>query len=1193
MKQRGRIWRPAQVIAVAVGTGLSLPLLGLLAYVTGVQTLAQVVPHGTTMVPQTAVALLLAFAGLWLIAPRTASRPRRLAGRLLGLPVMLIGAGTVFQDVTGLDLGVDTLLFHDRLLEWSRADQPGRPSQHTAVALLLAGLSLLLLDADARHGHRPAQVLAPAGGLLAATALLGHAYDVSYLSGESAANSMAYTTAASFVLLSIGTLACRPELAAARVFLGVGPGGAAVRRLAPAMFLTVLIVGVLIKAAGMRGHPAGGAAATAAAGVLVLLLYLMFLRAGSALNAASQAVRDEHEFSQAVLHSLRDGVITLAADGAVMEVTPRWSEITGFTAEDVAGCTPPYPWWPPDGVAELAANRATALAATSTVDFDMVIRRKDGTDIDVRVTVSPVRRQDGPRMLVCTYRDLTERNRDEAERRRAAEQLNHFFDISTDLLCIAGVDGRFHQVNPAWERTFGYTAEELTSRPYLDFVHPDDVARTGRESAEQIAAGRASVAFENRYRCRDGTYRWLNWNAIPTPDGTIYAVARDTTEQRRAGEARARLAAIVSSTRDAVVGTTLDGTITSWNPGAERLYGHPADEAIDRHLALILPAGRHDEIAGTLARVARGEPVELQDTVRVRRDGTLLHVAESISPIRDADGAVVAAACIARDVTDRVKVEQALALARDEALAATQLKSQFVAMVSHEIRTPMNGVIGLTNLLLQAPLEPGPRRYAEAIRASGRALLAIINDILDFSKIEAGRIELVDVDYDLGRLLEETIQAVAEAARGKDLEILAYYPPDLPTSVRGDAGRLRQALLNLLGNAVKFTGSGEVLLRAEPAGPGPDHRPRVTFTVSDTGIGIADKDLDRLFEPFSQIDAATNREFGGTGLGLSITRQLIDLMDGRLEVDSRPGHGSRFWFTVPVTPRPEPADRRSAKDLVAARTVLVVDDNPTSRDLITRHATAWGMAPAAAHDGHAALERLRAAARDRRPYDVAVIDQHMPGLDGVTLAARIAADPDIPPTGLVLLTSGTYADDQRAATAGADAVLRKPVGPSQLYNCLVELLDPDAAARAARVSAPAPAPPPAAGGRGRILLAEDNAINQMVAVDTLSMLGYEVDIARNGLEALQLAESRQYVAVLMDCQMPKMDGYTATTRLREHEQPDRHVPIIAMTAGALTEDRQRCLAAGMDDYLAKPIDPDQLQAALDRWTREPTPGPGR
>jgi CheY-like chemotaxis protein len=287
-----------------------------------------------------------------------------------------------------------------------------------------------------------------------------------------------------------------------------------------------------------------------------------------------------------------------------------------------------------------------------------------------------------------------------------------------------------------------------------------------------------------------------------------------------------------------------------------------------------------------------------------------------------------------------------------------------------------------------------------------------------------------------------------------------------------------------------------------------------------------------------------------------------------------------------VTPRPEPADRRAVKDRVADRTVLVVDDNETSRDLLTRHARAWGMTPRDASGGHAALELLRAAARAGQPYDVAVIDQHMPDLDGVTLAARIAGDPAIPPTNLVLLTSGTYADDRNAAAAGADAVLRKPVGPSQLYNCLVELLDPAAAeaARTARQQATAAVPAGDSHGRGRILLAEDNAINQMVAVDTLSMLGYDVDIARNGLEALRMAESHAYAAVLMDCQMPKMDGYTATSRLREHEDPGRHVPIIAMTAGALAEDRQRCLAAGMDDHLAKPIDPDQLQAALARWT---------
>jgi PAS domain S-box-containing protein len=417
------------------------------------------------------------------------------------------------------------------------------------------------------------------------------------------------------------------------------------------------------------------------------------------------------------LRSLREGVIALGPAGEVLQVNPRWCEITGFSARDVIGLKPPYPWWSSAQLADGAARVAAALTAESDIEFDMIIRRPDGTDIEVASTTAPVRNEAGLRMIVGTYRDLTEHNRVEAERRRAADQLDHFFDISTDLLCIAGTDGYFKRLNPAWERTFGYTIDELCARPYLELIHPDDVGRTGSEAAAQATDGKITVAFDNRYRCRDGSYRWLSWNATPIPDSdTVYAVARDTTEQRQADQARSLLAAIVDSTEDIIIGMTLDGTIISWNAAAERNYGYRAVEAVGQSIRLITAPERPGEMEEILGRVSRGIAAGHRDTVRLHKDGTLRQVEVSISPIRDSSGTVVGAASIARDISERRQAEQALAGARDEALAAAQLKSQFVAMVSHEIRTPMNGVIGLTALLLDTPCSrpssATPRRSA-------------------------------------------------------------------------------------------------------------------------------------------------------------------------------------------------------------------------------------------------------------------------------------------------------------------------------------------------------------------------------------------------------------------------------------------------------------------------------------------------
>jgi len=1290
----------------------------LLGYGLGVPAMARVIPGGVKMVPLTAAAFIAVGISLWLVAPAPASAAPAGAGRrlgqVLGLLVALLAATLLVEYATGRSMGVDLMFFPGRLREWATNDVPGRPSPYGAVVFGVSGLALALLDADAGHRHRPARVLVPATALVACVALLGYVFGVSYLRhGTAQTSGIALNSTVTFVVLAAGILACRPDLPPAHVFSGNALGAATLRRIVP-IVAAVLLIALLVIAIGSSPLAIGDGWAFAAAATTVLVaLYLVFLRAGEALNRAGRALSEERDFSQSVLRSLREGVITTAPDGEILQVNPRWCEITGLAAHDVIGLGPPYPWWSPGDVAGGTAQLTTLLTAESEVESDLVIRRPDGTDVEVLITAAPVRSAAGLRMIVGTYRDLTERNRAADETRRAAEQLDHFFDISTDLLCIAGTDGYFKRLNPAWERTFGYTVDELCARPYLEFIHPDDVSRTAAEAAEQASAGKVTVAFDNRYRCRDGSYRWLNWNATPIPGiDMVYAVARDTTEQRQADQARTLLAAIVDGTDDATIGMTLDGTIVSWNPAAERNYGYLSADAIGQSIALVTAPDRPVEMAEMLDRVARGIPVTHHNTVRLRKDGIQRQVEVTISPIRDGNGAVVAAASIARDITDRLKAEErfrrlvlaapdamvivdsggsivlvneqterlfgypaaelvgqpiemlvpqqlrdrhaghrsgyfaapqvrrmglglelsglrrdgsefpieislapldtdegtmasaairdiserrhaerALATARDEALAAAQLKSQFVAMVSHEIRTPMNGVIGLTALLLDTPLQPAQQRYAQAIRSSGRALLTIINDILDFSKIEAGKIIIVEADFGLDELLESVVQVAAQASGDKDLEIVGYYPPSLPVAVRGDAGRLRQALLNLLGNAVKFTEHGEIVIRATPATTdAPDSGPQVSFAVIDTGIGIAPHDLPLLFKAFSQVDASANRQFGGTGLGLPIASQLVELMGGQLDVQSQPGQGSQFSFTIPLAPQPgPPAGRVLPGSFLSARRLLIVDDNATCRQLISEHVSAWGMDPTAVADGHTALDLLREAAEHQQPFVVALIDQHMPGLSGVHLSQRIIADPAIAATKLVLLSSGSYQDDEATAAAGAVAVLPKPLCPSQIYNCLLAVLDPGAAA-AARQAPPASKRNRARSDRGMVLLAEDNEINQMVAADNLSLLGYRVDIARNGMEAVQLATTKPYKAILMDCQMPKMDGYAATAELRRKERPGQRVPIIAMTAGALAEDKRRCLAAGMDDYLTKPIDPDQLRAALSRWTTE-TPVP--
>ncbi|GAB6986453.1 hybrid sensor histidine kinase/response regulator [Nocardioides pyridinolyticus] len=537
----------------------------------------------------------------------------------------------------------------------------------------------------------------------------------------------------------------------------------------------------------------------------------------------------------------------------------------------------------------------------------------------------------------------------------------------------------------------------------------------------------------------------------------------------------------------------------------------------------------------------------------------------------------IAFARTARLLRSEARARAALAAARDAALEGSRAKSAFVATMSHEVRTPMNGVIGLTDLLLTTPLDERQREYAEGVHRAGQALLGVITDILDFSKVEAGRLDLEEVDFDLAPLVEEVADLVAEPARAKDLELLAYCSPELPVALRGDSARLRQVLINLVGNAVKFTPSGEVVVRAQ-LDSRTDDGAVVRFEVADTGIGVAAEHHEALFDPFSQADSSTTRQYGGTGLGLAISRQLVQAMGGEIGVTSAPGEGSTFWATVPlgVAHDADVAPPRSAEGLAGLR-CLVVDDNTTNRVILHDQLGAWGMRVDTVESGALALEAMAAAGRDGRPYDLGVLDLCMPGMDGLALARRIMADPDLPELPLVLLTSGPDVGHSEARAAGIASALTKPVALSRLRATLEALAT--AQAPPARRTAPESHGP----GRGRVLVVEDNEINQLVATGILESLGYSVALAEDGLAALDALERAAYDAVLMDVRMPNMDGYQATAEIRAREAGLRHTPIIAMTASAIEGDRERCLAAGMDDYLAKPVNRAAVDEVLSRW----------
>lgn len=539
---------------------------------------------------------------------------------------------------------------------------------------------------------------------------------------------------------------------------------------------------------------------------------------------------------------------------------------------------------------------------------------------------------------------------------------------------------------------------------------------------------------------------------------------------------------------------------------------------------------------------------------------------------------------IARALRDLETRNREVAVARDQALETARRKSEILAMMSHEIRTPIYGINGMTRLLLSTDLTPEQRDIVETINGSGEALLKTITDVLDFSKIEAGKLEIDLIDFDLRSAVEQAVSLLAARAQAKGLELACLVHHDVPTSLRGDPGRLRQVLTNLLGNAIKFTEKGEVILRARLAKE-TEEAVVVRFEITDTGIGIPPQVREGLFQPFMQADSSTTRKYGGTGLGLAISKDIVQLLGGEIGVESELGKGSTFWFAMPLDKQMEntPALPLPRGDIQGLR-VLVVDDNAPNRTILRSQIVSRGMASDVAESGPVALEMLRAAVNRNEPYHVGILDMQMPDMDGVELARAIKDDPALETVRLILLTSfGQPGDAKAAHQAGAAAYLMKPVRESQLFECIARVMGAPTERAAAPLITRHNLQEEKARALPRVLIAEDNTLNQKVAAGMLEEIGYKADVASTGREAVDAVSRIAYDLVLMDCEMPQTDGYAATAQIRQREGTARHTPIIAMTAHATDNHREKCLAAGMDDCISKGVKLEELKALLQRW----------
>jgi len=595
------------------------------------------------------------------------------------------------------------------------------------------------------------------------------------------------------------------------------------------------------------------------------------------------------------------------------------------------------------------------------------------------------------------------------------------------------------------------------------------------------------------------------------------------------------------------------------------------------------------------------------DLASCRRDQSEFPVQISLSAVDTVEGRFVLAAI--RDVSAQRLHDQELCAAKEAAESSARAKSEFLATMSHEIRTPMNGVIGMTDLLLSTALTADQRDYAEMIHASGESLLGIINDILDFSKIEARKLDLERVAFDVRTTVEGAVAAFSDRARNKGVELGCLIHGTVPAMVEGDPGRLRQVVNNLIGNAVKFTERGDVLVSVTLASAGADGSVELRIEVADTGIGMTPEQCGKLFQPFTQADSSTTRKYGGTGLGLAICRQIVELMQGQIGVESAPGKGSRFWLTVRMTRYSKDSQLPAQPDGLPARLrgrrVLIVDALAINRKILEHQFLAQGLVCRSVGESAGALEALRQAAADGHPFDLAILDMQMPGMNGLQLARHIKGDPAIRPVRLVLYVSqGQRGDVKAAQEAGVAAYLTKPVRQEQLLDCLRLVLDQGpsdpAACEAGAIITRHRLAEARADLQGCVLVVDDSPINQKVAAKMLEKMGCRVDVAANGREAVEAVASRPYDLVLMDCQMPEMDGFEATQEIRRWEAKGQEgaasdasghargrIPIVAMTANAMAGDRERCLASGMDDYLSKPVQLQDVKAVLERWLEAP------
>ena len=908
------------------------------------------------------------------------------------------------------------------------------------------------------------------------------------------------------------------------------------------------------------------------------------------LNAVNERMRAQNaELTRTMLNTLSDGVYATDLEGRLTFMNSAAEEILGYPERDLIGCSvhEVIHHHHPDGK-EFPVETCPLLSVYRdgvSVEGEGHFIREGGHFVPVSYRSRPLVQDGGVIGALVSFQDISLQQEAEAKIRLQQAAL----DSAANMIVITGRNGVVEYVNPAFCAVTGYSTEEVVGQ-HTRILNSGIQDQSFYQTLWSTISGGHVWENELTNRRKNGELYTEQMTITPIKrDGEVthfVAIKRDITEE---SQIRTRLRLVSMAVESIYQGIMISSVpsegeramVEHVNNGFTRMTGYRAGEVLGLAAGNFLRGPRTD--AGKLERMReamrRGDDHTMEN-VYYRKDGSAFDVELQVAPVRDQEGRLTHYIGVFSDISLRRQTEAALREAHDQALAASRMKSDFLSTMSHEIRTPMNGVIGMTDLLLDTPLDAEQREFAEAVRDSAQSLLTIINDILDFSKVEAGKMEIEMTDFSPVRLVEGVSELLAVRAREKKISLMCFIEPNLPKMLRGDPTRLRQVLLNLVGNAVKFTDTGEVVVCAVRD----DATGMVRFQVRDSGIGMSPEIQARLFHAFTQADSSTTRKYGGTGLGLAISKQLVELMGGSIGVTSVEGEGSTFWFTIPCIESAELAVPQIVYRSLSKLRVLVVDDLRTDREIISRYVRSWGMNCDASSSAREGLELMAQAVAAGTPYDIAVLDYAMPGMDGIQMGCAIRINRAYDHTRLVMLTGydQRYLFDE-AKVAGFSVCMTKPIRQSELYDALaVEVHDRVAATNINEVNV-AQQQIPQEADRKLILLVEDNAVNQRLAQHHLAKMGYDVHTVVNGLEAVEVARTLPYSAILMDCQMPVMDGFEATRMIRLAEQGRARRPIIAMTANAMQGDRERCLDVGMDDYISKPISPQQVSKVLARW----------